>query len=86
MQSHRAVLTPFLPELWRWKAHFDQHLLQEPPALVMPGLQPNCHIGGVQHGIVQAPMPHQGETIVVNGTAAQIKRLRDRKTYSVLVF
>ena len=63
------ALTPFLAELWSWEAHLDQHVLQQAAALVVPGLQSDCHIGGVQHGLKEAPVPHQREAVVINGTA-----------------
>lgn len=64
-------LTPFLAELGSREAHLDQHVLQQAAALVVPGLQPDSHIGRVQHGFVQAPVAHQREAVIVNGTAAQ---------------
>lgn len=64
-------LTPFLAELGSWEAHLDQHVLQQAAALVVPGLQPDSHIGRVQHGFVQAPVAHQRESVVVNWTATQ---------------
>lgn len=63
------LLTPFLSKLRRRETHFDQHLLQKPPALVMPGLQPDSHVRRVQHCLIQAPVAHQGEVIVIDRTA-----------------
>lgn len=71
------LLTPFLAELGCREAHFDQHFLQEPSAFVMPGLQPDRHIGGMQHGFIQAPVPHQWKAVVINGavvTATVVRR------------
>lgn len=67
----RGVPTPFLAELAGREAHLDQQLLQQPAALIMPGLQAHRHIGGVQHGFIQAPVPHQREAVVIYGAAAQ---------------
>lgn len=73
-----CLLTPFLAELGRRKAHLDQHFLQQPSAFVMPGLQPDRHIGGVQHGFIQAPVPHQGEAVVIDGAAVTATEVRRR--------
>ena len=59
-------LTPFLLKLGTRQPHFDQHLLQDPLSLVMPGLQPDSHIGGMQHGIIQGPVAHEREAVVIH--------------------
>ena len=61
--------TPFLAKLSGREAHFDQHFLQQPPSLVMPGLQPDGHIWRMQHGLVQAPVTQKRKAILVNWTA-----------------
>ena len=59
--TERRKLTPFLLELRSREAHFDQHLLHQSAALVMPRLQPDSHIRGMQHGLIQGPVAHEGK-------------------------
>lgn len=72
---HRWRLTPFLFKLGARKTHFDKHLLQEASPFVVPGLQPDSHIGGMQHGLIQAPVAHEREAVVVNLPAVQKSRV-----------
>ena len=37
----------------------------------MPGLQPDCYIGRMQHGLIQAPVTQQREPILINWTASR---------------
>jgi len=52
------------------QAHVGQQLVDQPPALVLPGLQPHRHVAAVQQRLAHAPLPHQREAEVLAGPAA----------------
>ena len=51
------------------EAHASNELLKLLAPSVMPGLQASGHIGGVHHGLMQAPVPQCNKVVVIHRPA-----------------
>ena len=60
--GHLAVLVP--------EAHLGQQLLHIPAPFVGPGLQADCHMGRVDHRVIQVPVLEQRELVLLAGPAS----------------
>mmetsp|Transcript_8095 Transcript_8095/g.23218 ORF Transcript_8095/g.23218 Transcript_8095/m.23218 type:complete len:522 (+) Transcript_8095:195-1760(+) len=63
-----------LAALGEGAAHLGKQQLEVPPPLLPPCLQPGGHVVGVQHGLVQRPVLHEGEAVVLHHADPPVER------------